>query len=379
MTTDRIASEKPESDDANQATSSLGFEQALRLLDESSLLAAEKRCKLLKEWHQAAQAGSASPVTAVWKQISNAVSQACEKSDSSQLTEEARDAILRTLVGATCYSVNPSPRVAYLGPMYSYSYLAASKYFSSTGRLSPVATIAAVFDEIESGQSDFGIVPIENSTDGRIVDTLTMFAKKPIRICGEILLPIHHCLLGRCERSEITEVHSKQQPFSQCRNWLSQHLPNAKLVESASTTAAAKLASEKTNVAAIASIEAGLHYGLNVIQANIEDNPHNVTRFAVLGNQTTTPTGFDKTSIMFQIPHRSGALADAMLLLSRHGLNMTWIESFPIAGNSQEYLFFIEFEGHQDDRNVAATLRRLAEQTLRLDVLGSYPRGKAAV
>ncbi len=122
-------------------------------------------------------------------------------------------------------------------------------------------------------------------------------------------------------------------------------------------------------------MEAGLHYGLNVIQANIEDNPDNVTRFAILGHQSKPPTGNDKTSLMFQIPHRSGALAEAMMLFSRYSLNMTWIESFPIPGNSNEYLFFIEFEGHQDDRDVGSVLRLLAQQTLRLEILGSYPKG----
>jgi chorismate mutase/prephenate dehydratase len=260
--------------------------------------------------------------------------------------------------------------------MYSYSYLASAMFFSEYANLAPVATIAAVFEEIINKHASFGVVPIENSTDGRIVDTITMFAKSPVRICGEILLPIHHCLLGRCSRAEIREVYSKPQAISQCRHWLSQHLPDAKLFEIASTTAAAKLAAEKPNVAAIASIEAGMHYGLNVIQANIEDNRDNVTRFAVLGNDKPERTGNDKTSIMMQIPHRSGALAEALHLFSCNKMNLTWIESFPIPGNTNEYVFFIEVEGHQVDQNVATGLEQLSKQTLRLEILGSYPKGK---
>ena len=135
------------------------------------------------------------------------------------------------MVGVTQYSLEPPTPVAYLGPMYSYSYLAASQYFSTAARLSPVATIAAVFEEIVRNQADYGVVPIENSTDGRIVDTFTMFSTVSVSICGEILLPIHHCLLGRCEREEIREVYSKPQALSQCRRWLSQHLPDARLIE----------------------------------------------------------------------------------------------------------------------------------------------------
>ncbi len=214
--------------------------------DRMWLEIAAGRCNLLKSWHAEAASGKANPPPSIWEQFDQAYRVSDKSSDL--LTDEMRREILRTAIGATNFSVQPSPKVVYLGPMYSYSYLAAARYFSSSAKLSPVATISAVFDEMLMKQTDYGVVPIENSTDGRIVDTLTMFAKKPVRICGEVLLPIHHCLLGRCERSEIVEVYSKQQPFSQCRHWLSQHLPDAKLIESTSTTAAAKLAAEKPNV-----------------------------------------------------------------------------------------------------------------------------------
>lgn len=282
----------------------------------------------------------------------------------------------KSLVAATMHSIRRPPAVAFLGPEYSYSYLATIRYFYGAASLSPVTSIPGVFEEVLQGRAKFGVVPIENSTDGRIVDTLTMFAKHPIRICGEVLLPIHHCLLGRGKIESIVEVHSKPQALSQCRQWLSRHLPHAKLCEISSTTAAVKLAVERPNVAAIAAVEAGMHYGLEIIAANIEDNTDNVTRFAVLGQDETRPTGKDKTSIMFQIPHRSGALAEAMRIFSEHGLNMTWIESFPIPGNRQEYLFFIEFEGHCEEVKPQQALDKLAHQTLRLEVLGSYPRGQ---
>jgi chorismate mutase / prephenate dehydratase len=268
--------------------------------------------------------------------------------------------------------------IAYLGPMYSYSYLAAVKHFGLASPLVPVASIEAVFDELLRGQAASGVVPIENSTDGRVVDTLGMFARFPVRICGEVLLPVHHCLLARSPRGEITEVYSKPQAMSQCRGWLSRHLPDARLIEISSTAAAARLAAEKPGAAAVASREAGIHHGLQIIDENIEDNRHNVTRFAIIGNQERPPTGHDKTSLMFQLRHQPGALAAAMVAFQKAKLNLTWIESFPLADHPREYLFFVELEGHVAAKNVQAALVQLKKQTLRLEVLGSYPRADVA-
>lgn len=269
--------------------------------------------------------------------------------------------------------------ISYLGPIYSYSYLAAAEYFGLAAEFVPVANIAAAFDELVRGQAKFGVVPIENSTDGRVVDTLGMFAKTPVQICGEVLLPIHHCLMGRCPRQEIREVHSKPQALSQCRNWLAAHLPNASLVEVGSTATAAVSAGQQPGVAAIASREAGLHNGLDIIDANIEDNQGNVTRFAVIGNVEPPPTHRDKTSLMFQLHHRPGALAAAMQVFQVAGLNLTWIESFPLPNCPNEYLFFVELDGHQATAGVGAAIADLRKLSLRLEVLGSYPKGKMAV
>lgn len=265
-------------------------------------------------------------------------------------------------------------RVAYLGPEYSYSHLAAIERFGTCAELVPVSSISAVFEEIDRQQAAYGLVPIENSTDGRIVDTLGMFAKKPLRICGEVQLRIHHNLLGKGPRAGIKEVLSKPQALSQCREWLAKHLPEAALVEMSSTTKAAQLAAEKPGVAAIASRQAGVAYGLEVIAASIEDNAENITRFAVIGGELPKRTGHDKTSLMFQINHRPGSLADAMAIFKRNKLNLTWIESFPLVGSKAEYLFFVELEGHAADLKVRKALASLQSKTLRLDVLGSYPK-----
>lgn len=275
---------------------------------------------------------------------------------------------------ALCLAGLHRSRVAFLGPEYSYSHLAAIKHFGEAAPMAAVATIAAVFDSIVRSDAHAGLVPIENSTDGRIVDTLSMFVRVNVKICGEVLLPIHHNLLSRTPREQIVEVHSKPQALSQCRTWLANHLPKAKLVECSSTTAAAELAATQPGIAAVASLEAGRQYGLDVIDASIEDNPHNVTRFAVLGRQLPPPTGNDKTAILFQVDHRPGALADAMVLFKDAGLNLTWIESFPLPGKNAEYLFFVETLGHATEPPVAAALERLRAITLRLEVLGSYRR-----
>jgi len=265
-------------------------------------------------------------------------------------------------------------RVAYLGPQYSYSHLAALKFFGDAAPMAAVATIPAVFDSIVRGDAQAGLVPIENSTDGRIVDTLGMFVRVNVKICGEVLLPIHHNLLSRTPREQIREVHSKPQALSQCRSWLASHLPQARLVECGSTTTAAELAATTVGVAAVASIEAARQYQLDVIDSSIEDNPNNVTRFAVLGRNWSPRSGNDKTAILFQVPHRPGVLADAMILFKEAGLNLTWIESFPLPQTTAEYLFFVEVAGHVTDPAVASTLEKLGKLTLRLEVLGSYPK-----
>lgn len=264
-------------------------------------------------------------------------------------------------------------RVIYLGPEYSFSHLAAVQQFGQSAELVPVATIAAVFDAVQRRQADFGVVPIENSTDGRVTDTLDMFARMRVRICGDVQLRIHHCLLGRCKRTEIREVYSKPQALSQCRTWLARHLPNAALLEASSTAVAARLAAEKPGTAAIASRQAGIQQGLDLIAENIEDNPHNVTRFAVIGDHVPPRTGSDRTAVMFEVPHQPGSLADAMMIFKRRKLNLTWIESFPMPNTPSEYLFFVEFQGHASDANVKRGLADLGRQVVRVEVLGTYP------
>lgn len=345
-------------------------QQAIDAIDRQILELADKRRELVERLCAEASLPLVGRVATAASRIDVLNSQTAKDSGLS-LTSKA--ALLKHLSGLCLESLRQM-RAAFLGPKYSYSHLAAIKYFGDSEWLTPVGSIPAVFDAVSRGDMLAGIVPIENSTDGRVVDTLGMFVRRDMQICGEVLLPIHHNLLSKTPRTEIVEVHSKPQALSQCRGWLASQLPQAKLIENSSTAAAAKLASEKHGVAAVASLEAGREYNLDVIDANIEDNPNNVTRFAVLGKELPPPTGDDKTALLFQVSHQPGALADAMTVFKKHELNLTWIESFPAPETKNEYLFFVELTGHRDDPAVEAAIGELQSSAQRLAILGSYPR-----
>src|SRR3954464_11110455 len=291
--------------------------------------------------------------------------------NTGPLSDEAIRGVFRELISGT-RAVQAPIRVAYLGPEFTFSHLAAIERFGQSAELVPVGTIAAVFEEVERGQAEFGVVPMENSTDGRVSDTLDCFSRWPVRICGELPLRIHHCVLGTGTRDSVRKIYSKPQPLSQCRNWLARHLPNAELVEVSSTAEAARRAKDEPTAAAVASAQAGVNYELPVLVANIEDNPDNVTRFAIIASQTAERSGSDKTSLMLEIAHEPGALADTTAVFKRNRLNMTWIESFPIPGSRGRYLFFVEYLGHHDDPGSRRAIATLKKKSLRLEVLGSY-------
>ena len=272
-----------------------------------------------------------------------------------------------------CRSLVEQLRVAFLGPLYSYSHLAALHRFGQEVDYVPVGTISAVFEEVNRGHCQFGLVPVENSTDGRIADTLDMFTRLPVRICGEVEMEIHHALLGKCPRAEVKEVYSRPQALSQCRNWLSKHVPSARTVEVTSTSTAAQLAQQKPGAAAIASLQAGVHYALEVLAEKIEDNPSNATRFAVIGNESAGRTGNDRTAMLFQVEHRPGTLAEALNIFKRNRVNLTWLESFPIPGSDRAYLFFVEMEGHETDARLRRAVTALRRKALRLEILGAFP------
>jgi len=364
-----MAKKKPLQDRSRprtKPTSPAQLQRALERLDLELVKRLNDRAKLVQKL-----AALNDPKATVGDSVDEDILKRVVAASKGPLTDDTLRAVFREVISGARSIIRPV-RVAYLGPKYSYSHLATTSRFGSSADLAAVATISAVFEELNRGHADYGVVPLENSTDGRVADTLGMFARHPLRICGEVQLKIHHNLLSRSSREDIKEVCSKPQALSQCRDWLAKHLPWADTVEMASTAAAAQLAAEKPGVAAVASRLAAVNYGLDIICENIEDNKDNVTRFAIIGGQAAPRTGRDKTAIMFEIPHSAGSLADVMGVFKRSRLNLTWIESFPMPGSKSEYLFFVESQGHENDTKFKKALAALKRRTVRLNVLGSY-------
>ncbi len=269
-------------------------------------------------------------------------------------------------------------KVSFLGPEYSYSHIASIERFGHGVEFVGVGSIPAVFDEVNRGHADYGVVPLENSTDGRIVDTLDQFISLPqIRICAEVRLRIHHNLLANCHQQEIRRVYSKEQALSQTRNWLSKNVPQAQLIPVNSTSAAAELALREPGAAAVASRQASVRYGLKMLFENIEDNPQNETRFAVIGKSIADRSGKDKTAIMFETTNQPGSLLDALLVFKNNKISLSMIESFPARTGKGEYVFFVDFEGHIDDAKVKKTLESLEKHSKQIVILGSFTQTQA--
>lgn len=265
-------------------------------------------------------------------------------------------------------------KVAYLGPEYSFSHLAALERFGSAVEYMRVGSITSVFEEVNRSHVDFGVVPLENSTDGGVSDTLDMFMRLPqLKVCAEVRLRIHHNLMANCEQEMIRRVYSKPQALAQCRNWLSKNLPHADMKDVSSTAVAAQLAQQEPGAAAVASRQAAVRYNLRILYSDIEDFPHNETRFAVIGHQESPRTGHDKTALMFRIPHQPGSLVSALDTFKQNKLNLTWIESFPAKLPKPEYVFFVDFEGHIEDPKVKKALNTLQDRCEQIAVLGSFP------
>src|SRR5258707_1110888 len=241
-------------------------------------------------------------------------------------------------------------KVAYLGPEYSFSHLAALERFGQAIDFIRVGSISAVFEEVNRGHADFGVVPLENSTDGRVADTLDMFMRMPqLIISAEVRLPIHHNLMANCEQPDIRRIYSRSNALSQCRTWLSKNVPHASLHEVASTATAAELAQREPRAAAVASRQAAVKYGLRVLATDIQDSPYNETRFAVIGHQKCGKTGHDKTALMIRVPHHPGSLVESLEIFQQSKINLPCIESFPSRTPKPEHVFFVDFEGHMDD------------------------------
>ncbi|HHF98595.1 MAG TPA: prephenate dehydratase [Candidatus Aerophobetes bacterium] len=275
-----------------------------------------------------------------------------------------------------CLSLQRKLRVVYFGPPATFTHLAAIRNFGPGAEYIPVKNIREVFATVEKGKADYGVVPIENSTEGIVSHTLDMFLDSDLKICAEVILEIAHHLVGKGRLEDVRKVYSHPQAIAQCRMWLEEHLPSVEICETESTAKAAQLAAEEEGACAIASEVAAALYGLDILEEHIEDSPHNYTRFLVIGREYTEKSGDDKTSILFSIRDRVGALYEMLAPFREHGINLTKIESRPTKKKAWEYVFFVDFEGHKDDEEVKKALSELEEKCFFLKILGSYPKGE---
>jgi len=282
--------------------------------------------------------------------------------------------LFREIMSA-CLALESPLRIAYLGPEGTYTQNAAVKHFGHAVETLPLTTIDEVFREVEAGNAAFGVVPVENSTEGVVNHTLDRLPESPLRICGEVDLLIQHHLLGNvASLDEVTRVLSHQQSLAQCRDWLARNLPGRELVAVSSNAEAARRASSEPGVAAIAGATAAELYGLGKLASNIEDHPGNTTRFLVIGDIDVAPSGNDKTSVVVSSRNQPGALHTLLTPLAKHNISMSRIESRPSRKALWEYVFFIDLDGHMQDPGVAKVLRAWEKDTAYLKLLGSYPK-----
>ena len=292
------------------------------------------------------------------------------------LADEEMARLFREVMSA-CLALEKPMTIAFLGPEGTFTQAAALKHFGHSVLSTPLSAIDDVFREVESGNAQYGVVPVENSTEGMINHTLDMFMGSPLKICGEVQLRIHHHLLKRPDQDEgsITRLYSHQQSFAQCRKWLDSHWPAVERITVSSNAEAARLASQEEGAAAIAGDMAATLYGLESAHSNIEDRPDNTTRFLIIGTEAVPPSGQDKTSILVSTRNRPGALYELLEPFKRENVDLTRLETRPSPSATWAYVFYIDFVGHRDAPAIRAVLDEIEAQSQELKHLGSYPMG----
>jgi chorismate mutase/prephenate dehydratase len=303
-----------------------------------------------------------------------------ERLNKGPLTREGIEAIYREIMSFSI-SLEKKVKISYLGPALTYTHQAAQKKFGSSVDYVPSASITDVFADVERERSDYGVVPVENSTEGAVNHTLDLFIDSPLKICAEIYLPIHHYLLSAGNPlNSITQIYSKSQVFGQCRMWLESNCRGVNLVDASSTAEAAQIVANNSNqegIACIASRLAASFYGLKVLASSIEDNPDNTTRFLVIARSEAKPSRSDKTSIVFEIKDKAGALHDILLPFKKARISLTKIESRPSKKKAWSYLFFVDFQGHREEPRIRKALDTLKKHCVIYKALGSYPKAEA--
>ena len=289
------------------------------------------------------------------------------------LPDKTLFAVWRELMSGSFFLERPL-RISYLGPQGSFTHTAAIRKFGQSVEYEAVTDIRGIFDEVAKGHCDLGVVPVENSAGGGVVETLDAFVESNVMICAEVYMPIHHNVMAKCSLDEVEKVYSKPEVFAQCRNWLSRTFKEAKTIPVASTARAAQMAKDEPHVAAIGSEIAAELYGLNVICENVEDIAHNITRFLIISKEDAKPSGDDKTSILFSTSHKAGALAEVLMVFKNRGVNLSNIESRPSRNRQWDYYFFVDCLGHRTDKKVADCFEEVRQHCLQLSVLGSFPK-----
>jgi len=288
------------------------------------------------------------------------------------MTHDQLRAVYREIM-SSALALEKSMAIAYLGPEATFTHQAAIRRFGSSLRYAAQKTIADVFAEVSKNRADYGVVPVENSTEGVVTHTLDMFVDSDLKIVSQIVLRVQQCLLSNAPRTKIRKLFAHPQSLAQCRGWVQNHLPRVEIVETSSNARSAEFAAREKFTAAIAGVLAAEKYGVRILEWDIQDNAANATRFLVLGRQCSPPTGHDRTSLMINITDKVGALHSALAAFRRYRINMTKIESRPSKRKAWEYFFFIDCDGHVNDRKVADAIRLLGEHCNFVKVLGSYP------
>lgn len=304
-----------------------------------------------------------------------AVYERIESHNEGPLSNECIRAVYREIIGG-CLALEAPLKIAYLGPAGTFTHAAARSRFGESVEYIHAATIDDVFTDVERGRADYGVVPIENSTDGGIHETMTRFLNSPLKACAEIVKEIHHTLMSLGSAEEVKRIYSRPQVFAQTRRWLQTHMSDVELIGVSSTSAAAERAAAEADSAAIGSTSLAAAHGLKVLFEGLEDYAHNVTRFYVVGQHMGEPTGDDKTALLCRIRDRSGALRDLLSPFTEHGINMTRIESFPSPTEAWQYFFFIDLIGHPEEPATKEALEEMAPQCEELKVLGAFPQAK---
>jgi chorismate mutase/prephenate dehydratase len=302
------------------------------------------------------------------------VLRAIKERNQGPLSDEEVARLFREIMSA-CLALEQPMTIAFLGPEGTFTQAAALKQFGHSVNTRPMGAIDEVFREVESGSAHYGVVPVENSTEGVVNHTLDQLISSSLNICGEVAIRIHHHLMGKGEEpAAIQRIYSHQQTLAQCREWLNRHYPNVERIEISSNAEAARRVAEEAGSAAIAGEIAAELYGLTIWHPNIEDNPDNTTRFLVIGNQQVAASGDDKTTLLLSTKNQPGALHSLLEPLARNDITMSRIESRPSRRGMWDYVFFVDIEGHKDDELVANALHELEKDVTLFKVLGSYPR-----